>query len=223
MKPVSVLFFALTAAVLTAADLTTGSGTVYKNFSVTGVTRRGVSIEFADGAANVPLSELPDDLRKKYSASVAKKQADAQMRADAVLDQQRGCDAEPVAEIRAKLQKVRNAERTITVCGKYGRKYEKCRIQHIGAEDLTVKLNDVSARIPFRRILNMTDDGMLSAPSFSGTVPDDSGGQENSGSAGSSGASGRATVPERRTIYTGSRGGIYYYNSKGRKVYLRKR
>ena len=73
----------LAALVLVGEDLTTKSGKVYKNYSISGVTRRGVNVEFADGIANVPLSELPDDLREKYAPEVEKKKVAAKKKADA--------------------------------------------------------------------------------------------------------------------------------------------
>lgn len=80
------LFFSslmLVAFVLVGEDLITKSGKVYKNYSITGVTHRGVTVEFPDGIANVPLSELPEDLREKYASKVAKKKTSAKKKADA--------------------------------------------------------------------------------------------------------------------------------------------
>lgn len=83
MKILFAALSVLAAGVLVGADLTTKSGKVYNDYTITGVTSRGVSVEYAAGLATVPLSELPDDLREKYSAEVAEKKAVAQKKADA--------------------------------------------------------------------------------------------------------------------------------------------
>ena len=83
MKRIFFSSLVFAAGVLMGADLTTKSGKVYKDYSVIGVTSRGVTVAYADGATSVPLSDLPDDLREKYSAEVAKKKATAKKQADA--------------------------------------------------------------------------------------------------------------------------------------------
>ena len=86
MKRFFAVFLALASMLLSGDDLSTASGKVYKDYRIIGVNARGVMISFSNGAATIPLSELPNDLREKYSAEVAKKQATAQKRA---VEQQR--------------------------------------------------------------------------------------------------------------------------------------
>ena len=70
MKPLFTLFLVFASAVLIGADLTTKSGEFYRDFSVIKVTHHGVMITSADGLVTIPLSDLPDDMRKKYAADV---------------------------------------------------------------------------------------------------------------------------------------------------------
>ena len=83
MKRIFFSSLVLAAGVLMGADLTTKSGKVYKDYSVIGATSRGVTVAYAEGAVSIPLADLPDALREKYSGEVAKKKAAAQKKADA--------------------------------------------------------------------------------------------------------------------------------------------
>lgn len=66
MKRVLLALFAL-SLVSGAADLTTKSGKVYKNYDIDRATPYGVAIFHDSGSATVPYADLPDELRKKYS------------------------------------------------------------------------------------------------------------------------------------------------------------
>ena len=70
MKTLSAFFLVMAVGVLAAADLTTKSGDVYKDFSIIKVYRSGVVVSCAEGIVSVPLSDLPDDLREKYAPQV---------------------------------------------------------------------------------------------------------------------------------------------------------
>lgn len=70
MKTSVLLSVAFASAVVIGADLTTKSGTVYKDYSIIEVTHRGVTVEHADGLANVPLDELPEDMKSTYAPQV---------------------------------------------------------------------------------------------------------------------------------------------------------
>lgn len=218
LHPLSIGFLVgvciLTAEMLAGADLTTKSGKVYRDYSVTDVTQLGVTVIFADGAAAIPLPELPDDLREKYSTEWTRKQMIARQRADALLDKERGKEAEPVAAIRSKLQSAQKQAKTITVCGKDGRRYEKCRIQHVAPDGVTLKIDGVPTHIPFRKIVILSD-GELSAPTFLANPPEVP-------VRGPHGASKTPPASPPPKTYIGPRGGVYYYNQNGRKVYLRK-
>ena len=237
MKRVSFFFFFLLTAGMFGGDLTTTSGKVYKNYTVKGVSEKGIMISHSSGAATVPLAELPVDLREKYSEGVAEMQAAAkreQVVTDSILDKQRGNDAEPVSKIREKLQRSRDTDQTITIHGKDGKRYKNCRIQRIGTSGLTLKINGTSVYIPFRWIKHMAN-GVLAAPSFAENLPQPGSVRETvpasgpSVSADETAASDppRESFSSRRTtenvVYTGPRGGKYYYNSKGKKTYVRRK
>ena len=237
MKKIHFLFLFLMTLGMFGDDLTTISGKEYKNYSVKGVSEKGIMVSHSSGVATVPLSDLPDDLRKKYTEEVARIQAAAeseQIVADSILDKQRGNNAEPVSKIREKLQKVKNSDQTITVHDKDGRKHENCRIQRIGASGLTLKINGTSVYIPFRWIKKLTN-GVLAAPSFAVNLPQTQSARENSSvSESSDSAEGTVTSNSSHKVYssqsttvnatyTGPRGGTYYYNSKGNKTYVRRR
>lgn len=67
--------FALLAALtvcVSANDLTTKSGVVYKDYSINGPSVDGLVIFHELGGATVPYAELPDDLRTKYKADEEK-------------------------------------------------------------------------------------------------------------------------------------------------------
>mgnify|MGYP001074257238 CR=1 FL=1 len=66
MKRILLALFAL-SLIAGAADLTTKSGKVYKNYDVDRATPYGVAIFHDGGSATVPYADLPDELRKKYS------------------------------------------------------------------------------------------------------------------------------------------------------------
>ena len=68
MKRIFVSSLVFAAGMLIAADLTTKSGKVYENYRIVGVTDDGVSVSFRGGIAKIPMYDLPDDLREKYSA-----------------------------------------------------------------------------------------------------------------------------------------------------------
>ena len=205
MKRILVFSLVFASAILIAADLTTKSGTVYANYRIVGVTDDGVSVSFRGGIVKVPIDDLPDDLRKKYYPGEGREQ-----------------------EVRNQLEKAKSTEKTITFSGKDGKRYENCRIQRIGASGLTLKINGTSVYIPFRWIKNLTN-GVLAAPSFAVNLPRTSYARETSPVSEPSGVSeGTDTSHSLRnttvnTTYTGPRGGTYYYNSKGRKTYVRKR
>ena len=223
MKKLFLLLCLAGTVMLIGEDLTTKSGKVYKEYSVVGVSPQSVTVAFVEGTANIPLSDLPDDLRKKYSVEAAKRQEALRKQADAALDRRRGKNAEPVAALRKKLQEARNEERLITVRGKYGVKYKRYGIQRIGARGLTLKINGVSVYIPFLWIKNMID-GVLDVPIFAGNSLSEVEEHTKSGSPETTAVSpASAASSDPSTIYTGSRGGQFYYNRSGRKTYVRKR
>ena len=215
MKPLVLLLFLLSAGTLVGADLITKSGKVYKECSIVGVTDKGVTVEFATGVANVPLPELPDDLRAKYSAEWERKQAIAQQRADAALDRERGKAAEPVAAIRTKLQQFQKAGKPLVLLGKDGKKIENCRIHYVAPGGVTIKLDGVPVHLPFREIATFAE-GELSAPAFVPKAAAEPTRRERSET-----GDGKADTAPPRTILTGPRGGKYYINKNGRKTYLK--
>ena len=238
MRKLPLLILALLYGKVIGADLTTVSGQKYENYSVNRVYENGITIFHASGAANIPLSELPDDLRQKYSSEIERIQAESrqkQKQADAILDNQRGSTAESVFQIREKLKKAATADRTITVHDKNGKKHQNCRIQRIGASGLTLWINGTSVYIPFRRVKNMTN-GILSAPGFAVNLPNTQTERKTAPIAEVSDTESKPAAPSPsprpspsqttasgKTIYTGPRGGKYYYNSKGNKTYVRRK
>lgn len=84
---------------------------------------------------------------------------------DADPDAPRRNDAEPIDLLRYKLQEIKNRGKTITFCGKDGKRRELCRVQRIGANGLTIRINKTTVYIPYKRVLRLLD-GVLSAPSF---------------------------------------------------------
>ena len=80
-------------------------------------------------------------------------------------DAPRRNDAEPIDILRYKLQEIKNRGKTITFCGKDGKRRELCRIQRISANGLTIKINRTTVYVPYKKILRLLD-GVLTAPSF---------------------------------------------------------
>ena len=61
--------------IVSAADLVTTSGEIYKDAAITKATHRGVTVRYENGIVNVPLDELPPDLREKYRLQVEEAKA----------------------------------------------------------------------------------------------------------------------------------------------------
>ena len=70
MKRVVVFLALLSAFYILGEDFTTTTGTVYKEYTVIDVTRKGVRVRHSEGVTNVPAEELPADLREKYGAQI---------------------------------------------------------------------------------------------------------------------------------------------------------
>lgn len=101
MKRILLALFAL-SLIAGAADLTTKSGNVYKNYDVDRATPYGVAIFHDGGSATVPYADLPDELRKKYSEE--EKQADEKLR-----------KMQETRELAIKIAKMKKAERRIAL------------------------------------------------------------------------------------------------------------
>ena len=86
---------------------------------------------------------------------------------DADPDAPRRNDAEPIDILRYKLQEIKNRGKTITFCGKDGKRRELCRILRIEANGLTIRISGSNVYIPYKRVLGLLD-GVLSAPTFAG-------------------------------------------------------
>jgi len=169
---------------------------------------------------------------------------------DADPDAPRRSDAEPVDVLRYKLQEIKNRGKTITFCGKDGKRRELCRIQRISANGLTIWINGANVYIPYRRVLRLLD-GVLSAPTFA-WVPKKAREEEeetpgetvNADIARTSSVPGRQSPPEpelppeiafpRRTDVSAADRtsgaaddtrprGIYFYNKRGRNAFVWKR
>ena len=70
MKGVIILL-AVFASVLTgAADLTTKTSKIYKDYEIDKATPHGLTIFHESGTATIPYAELPDDLQSKYNKHV---------------------------------------------------------------------------------------------------------------------------------------------------------
>ena len=75
----------LAGAATRADDLTTRDGKVYKGYKVLGHDAGYVTIMYADGGGKIPLSQLPDELQKKYNYDPA--EAAAAIKATVNADQ----------------------------------------------------------------------------------------------------------------------------------------
>jgi len=67
-----ILLFALSAAVVSAEDITTTDGTVYKNIKISETTPIGINFVSDDKACWVDFRDLPPDTAKKYGYDPAK-------------------------------------------------------------------------------------------------------------------------------------------------------
>jgi hypothetical protein len=63
MKKLIVIVIAVIAIGIHAADLTTKAGKVYKDYEIISVTDKSVKIAHEDGAADVDIPDLPDDVK----------------------------------------------------------------------------------------------------------------------------------------------------------------
>lgn len=63
----SLLAFSLA---MSAADLTTASGDVYKDYNIINTNTSGGVISYSGGVVTIPLKELPKDLQEKYAPKV---------------------------------------------------------------------------------------------------------------------------------------------------------
>lgn len=69
---VSIMFiFALS---IYSLDITTLDGKVYKNAKISEANPAGIVVEYQDGVCQIPFTNLPDDIQKKYSYDPAKAQ-----------------------------------------------------------------------------------------------------------------------------------------------------
>ncbi len=96
----SLLFFAVSFGLLAHADdLVTRDGTVYHDYKVLGHDAGFLTIMYSDGGGKIPLSNLPDDLQKKYGYN--KQAADAAVQAAVAQDRQ---DRQAIAQEEAQHQ-----------------------------------------------------------------------------------------------------------------------
>src|ERR1700734_1303070 len=80
------LFAGLPLLIAHAEDLVTRDGTVYHDYKVLSHDAGYLTIMDSDGGGKIPLSNLPDDLQKKYGYN--KQQADAAVQAAIEQDRQ---------------------------------------------------------------------------------------------------------------------------------------
>ncbi len=89
-----------TGTPLFAEDITTLSGTKYKNITITRVEPGGISISHDDGLAKIPFTDMAEDLRTKYGYD--SKKAAQSMQADQAVAAQRAAAANAAAIQQAK-------------------------------------------------------------------------------------------------------------------------
>ena len=67
MKTIATIAIAIFAIGINAADLTTKDGKVYKDYEIISVTDKSVKIAHEDGAADVDIPDLPDDVKSSIA------------------------------------------------------------------------------------------------------------------------------------------------------------
>lgn len=73
MKRLLLIIFLCHSFFVFAEDLITKSGETYKNYTIHGVSKRGVSITHSYGGCIIPFEELPDNLQREYASFFPRK------------------------------------------------------------------------------------------------------------------------------------------------------
>lgn len=67
MKTIAIITTAIITIGINAADLTTKDGKVYKDYEIISVTDKSVKIAHEDGAADIDIPDLPDDVKSSIA------------------------------------------------------------------------------------------------------------------------------------------------------------
>ncbi len=189
---------ALGSSLAVAADLTTESGKIYRGTELRKISAGCVQIVHADGNATLMLAELPEN----FIAALSVRQRYAL---------QSLCDIELAN----------------------GSVYRKTTIAALGNGNVTLlhaagTIEIPAGQLPKKYLATFTARQLAAlkqpnaAPAAPASAPNPS---DRAASAATAPATAAATETDAagRTIFTGPRGGRYYLNDSGKKVYLKKR
>lgn len=198
---------------LYSADLTTRSGRVLAHAALETVAAGRVLIVCDEGEISLPLTDLPDN----FLVALSDRQRLAlQKDSDLVLVSGKTYRRITVLAVGNHQLRISYAEGEAIV--------PETELPPIFLSILTTKQRRLLTSPMLTLLLNPSADSQKTAPSDTGSSSETAAASSNvnSTSAGTVGT-GLATgvASGGRTIYTGPRGGHYYINSKGNKVYVK--
>lgn len=190
-------FLLLMFSAVRAEDLVLKSGKVYRNFQVHKAVSSGLAITHDDGVATVPYAELPDALRGKYlPPAQAAAPASSATSGAAAPAPAAPAPAAPVYWQSAGSKKVHNSS---------------CRYYRRSSGEMVSGLN------------GGTDCKLCGGTKASGAAAPAPAPAAGTPSAAPAPAAGLGDAAAPKEIKVGPRGGRYYIDSQGKKVYIRKK